>query len=504
MFKPLLLALFLCAQAAFAQDLSRDLEFIDTQNSASYPFGIPLYVGLDGQVNIISKSDATAMSFRPTGQVFWNRTSSLYIKPVQSNAFAFSEQKNGLEWIQVKRKRMEIGLGLGASLTKLPISVGLTPYKGARTVIIRHTKNHNEKIGSMKLPKHLDEMRDWTVGDEGSFQTYGGVELSVSANYAVATIVNLSVTVQSLFGVIIQRTTDNNVHLTISEENLNKRRIQSGVIVGTATMNYFNGKRLSTHFILDLDNPRHHELYELALKGKLTELQRELPAEAQKMVWKGNERIGYFGVPGVAGKYFTRAEYKMDFDGEDDVLDVKSRRSSGLFLPLRNHNKMVYQTESALILFWYSEMNKADEEVLSRKFLTPGRVMGAKGFSSVLPQGTKIGSTLSQMGLSFTREELDNVTPELLETVLSHFKARCELMQQSCASAKAQKKIGKTLRGFLGQKWEDVRDKLGFIMLEEPALIHSYIKAIKAKKSVYFKFLNEKYQSLEGAAVIEI
>ena len=504
MFKPFLIALFLFAQASFAQDLSRDLEFIDTQSSATYPFGIPLYVGLDGQVNIISKSDATAMSFRPTGQVFWNRTSSLYIRPVQSNAFSFSEQKADLEWIQVKRKRMELGIGLGASLTKLPISVGLTPYKGARSVIIRYTKNHNEKIGSMKMPKHMDELRDWSVGDEGSFQTYGGVELSVSANYAIATIVNLSMTVQSLFSVVMQRTANNNVHLTISEENLNKRRIQSGAIVGTATLNYFNGKRLSTHFILDLDNPRHHELYELALKGKLTQLQRELPAEAQKMVWKGNERIGYFGVPGVAGKYFTRAEYKMDFDGEDDVLDVKSRRSSGLFLPLRNHNKMVYQTESALILFWYSEMNKADEEVLSRKFLTPGRVMGAKGFDSVLPAGTKIGSTLSQMGLSFTREELDNVSPELLEKVLGHFKERCESLKQSCASAKAQRKIGKTLRGFLGKKWEEVRDKLGFIMLDEPALIHSYIKAIKARKTVYFKFLNEKYQSLEGAAVIEI
>jgi hypothetical protein len=504
MFKPLLVILFLCAQAAFAQDLSRDLEFIDTQNSASYPFGIPLYVGLDGQVNIISKSDATGMSFRPTGQVFWNRTSSLYIKPVQTNSFSFSEQKADLEWIQVKRKRMEIGLGLGASLTKLPISVGLTPYKGARAVIIRQTINHDQKIGSMKLPKDLEEMRDWTPGDEGSFQTYGGVELSVSANYAIATIVNLSVTVQSLFSVVIQKTQNNNIHLSISEENLNKRRIQSGVIVGTATMNYFNGKRLSTNFILNLDNPRHHELYELAIKGKLSELQRELPAEAQRMTWKGHERIGYFGVPGVAGKYFTRAEYAMDFDGEEDVLDVKTRRSSGLFLPLRNHNKMVYQTESALILFWYSEMNKADEEVLSRKFLIPGRVMGAKGFDSVLPVGTKIGSTLSQMGLSFTREELDNVTPELLESVLKNFKERCELLEQSCAGVKTQKKIGKTLRGFLGKKWEDVRDKLGFIMLDEPALIHSYIKAIKAKKSVYFKFLNEKYQSLEGAAAIVI
>ena len=108
------------------------------------------------------------------------------------------------------------------------------------------------------------------------------------------------------------------------------------------------------------------------------------------------------------------------------------------------------------------------------------------------------------MGMSFTREEIENVTPEILEVVIANFQERCERMELSCARPKTQKKIGKALRGFLGQKWEDVRDKLGFIMLDEPALIHSYIKAIKSKKKVYFKFLNEKYQSLEGAASIEI
>lgn len=504
MFKALLFALILTAQGVHAQDLSRDLDFIETQSTETYPVGIPLYVGLDGALNIINKSDATGMSFRPTGQIFWNRSSSLYIKPVQSDAFAFTEQKAGLEWIQVKRKRLEVGLGLGAVLKAAPLAVGITPYKGARAVIIRHTKNSDEKIGSMKLPKHLDELSDWSVGDEGSFQTYGGVEIGISASYSIATIINASMTVQNLFNVVIRRLKDNSVHLSIGEENLNKRRLQSGVGIATATMNFFNGKRLTTHFVLDLNNNRHHELYELAIKGKLITLQRELPAEAQRMDWKGSERIGYFGVPAVAGKYFTRAEYQMDFDGEEDILDIRTRRSSGLLLPLRNHNKLVYQSESALILFWFSEMNKADEEVLYRRFLTPGRVMGAKGFESMLPAGTKIGSTLSQMGMSFTREELENVTPEILEVVIANFQERCERMELSCARPKTQKKIGKALRGFLGQKWEDVRDKLGFIMLDEPALIHSYIKAIKSKKKVYFKFLNEKYQSLEGAASIEI
>ena len=130
--------------------------------------------------------------------------------------------------------------------------------------------------------------------------------------------------------------------------------------------------------------------------------------------------------------------------------------------------------------------------------------MGAKAFDSVIPAGTKIGSTLSQMGMSFTSEELDAVTPVMLEEILGHFKVRCENMQLACAKEKRFNKIAKSLRSFIDKKWEEVRDKIGFLMIDEPALIHSYIKTIKSNKKVYFKFLNEKFQSMEGAAPIEI
>ena len=504
MLKTFLFALILCAQTALAQDLSQDLDFRATESTSSQPFSIPLYVDLAGNLNILSKGTETAMSFRPTALGSYNKTSSRYIRPVQRSEFSFSEQKTDLEWIQVVRKRMELGIGLNAVISNLPFSAGLTPYKGARQMVISHTKSANSPKPSIHMPKSLDIVDGWAVGDQGTYQTYGGVEVSAAVSLSVVKVVEVALVIQNLFSVSVHRLKDNKVQVSIAEEKLNKRRIQSGATVATATLNFFKGKRLTTHFILSLNEPLHRELYKKAIKGKLTELQEQLPSESQKMEWVGNERIGYIGVPGVAGKYYGRAEYKMDFDGEEDVLDIKNRRNTGIFVPLRNHNKLVYQSESALILFWFSEINKADEGILNLKFLTPGKIMGAKGFHQMIPEGTKIGSTLSQMGMSFTREELENVTPALLEDVLVNFKARCEEMSLSCNKDKNQRKIGKTLRGFLGQKWEDVRDKLGFLMLEEPALIHSYVKSIKAKKSVYFKFLNEKYQSLEGAAAIEI
>ena len=79
-----------------------------------------------------------------------------------------------------------------------------------------------------------------------------------------------------------------------------------------------------------------------------------------------------------------------------------------------------------------------------------------------------------------------------------------ENLNLSCAIEKRFNKIAKSLKGFTQKKWEEVRDKLGFLMIDGPALIHSYIKTIKSKKKVYFKSLNEKFQSMEGAAPIEI
>ena len=149
-------------------------------------------------------------------------------------------------------------------------------------------------------------------------------------------------------------------------------------------------------------------------------------------------------------------------------------------------------------------MNKANEEVLSQRFLTPGKIMGARGFGAALPPGTLIGSALSQMGVSFSREELEAITPEMLEEILVNFRARCEEMKLSCAQKKNFNKISKSLRSYMSRKWDEVKDKLGFLMIDEPALINSYIKTIGSKKKLYFKFLNEKFQSMEGSAEIVV
>ena len=111
------------------------------------------------------------------GHVAYKKSTSIYIAPVQSRGFSFSEQRSDLGWIEVKRKGWEVGPGIGAALGSNFIAVGLAPYKGARQVMARHKKTQNEVTPSPKLPDDTNEVRNWSLGDRGSFQRYGVVQV---------------------------------------------------------------------------------------------------------------------------------------------------------------------------------------------------------------------------------------------------------------------------------------------------------------------------------------
>ena len=491
-------------QLVWAQDLSRDLEFIETINTQSSPINFPIYFDLDGSMSLITNNLSASVSIGPLGHVGWHRSASHYIRPIRSDEFSFSETKEDLGWIEVKRLRWELGLGIETFFASKVLSLGFVPFKGARQVMIRQKKSLQEVSPSPKLPDELGEINSWNTGDRGSFQRYGGIQLFAGLNVVVGTPLSYGVTIQNLFNIVVSKISDTKIQVTISEEHLSKRRIQTGLAVANLKFQAFHGKRLSASFQLSLNDPYHHQLYQLALHGKLHILQSKLPQGSQKMDWKGSERMGYLGIPGVMAKNYQRSEYEMTSEGEEDVIDIKSISNSGLLLPVRNYNKIVYQTSTDLVLFWYSEINRTSERLLNKTFLFPGKVMGAKGFDSLIPDGSNIGSSLLQMGLVFTRREIEAIDQNLLNELLVHFKDRCEKMDLSCAKEKKFNKISKLMKSWLGQKWEDVRDNLGFLLMEEPALINSYVKTIKSKKNIYFKFLNKKFQSLEGLAPIEV
>jgi hypothetical protein len=499
--KWLLILTIFCSSFTWAQDLRSDLQFIETQNTLAIPFDVSVYFTTSGEISLLRRN-AADLNMSPLAHFGWGQTRSLYIKPLPSEELIFSPYQEGQGWIEVKRDRWEAGAGLGSIIGKNAFSLGLVPYKGARQVMTRHKLSQDEKTPLLvHMPKDFKTMTSWRVGDRGSFQRYGGLQVFVGAGF---NLVLTSLNIQNLWSVEIHKIDDNRILLSIAEENLKKRLIQAGAAPLNSRIHFFNGKRLSTQFLLELNDTSHEKLYQLAMKGKLYKLQEKLPSSSQKMEWKGSERLAYVGVPGVAGKHFQRSEYAMDYEDEEDVLDMKSRRNSGFLLPLRNHHRLVYQTDQGIVLFWFSEMNRTDEKDLYRHFLGPGRLMGVKGFEQNLPAETKVGSTLTQLGMSFTREELELIDDDVFEEIMNHYHNRCNEFALNCSQKKQFTKVRDTLKSFMNKKWAEVRDKLGFLMMDEPALIYAYVKTMKLKKRVYFKFLNQKYQSLEGATLIDL
>jgi len=502
MLKILSFLLFLLNLSVMAQDLSGHIDFIEKQNTLGSPYNIPVYIDLEGNINILSHHSNASVSIGPLAHTIWTRNKSHYIKAKPSSHFAFLEQEGDLGWIEVKRNRWELGLGLEATVASNVIAVGLTPFKGAREIMIRQTKTMDDKTSGPSLPRKLKEISDWQVGDSGTFQRYGGVSVYAGLSFSVVNILTAGIVIQNLFSINIRKLSSNKVQLMIAEENLKNRRLQAGVTLATTQIHFLSGHKVASFFTLDLENPDHHKLYRDAVKGKLHLLQEKLPQEAQRMDWKGTEKKAYFGIPGVAGRNFQRSHYDFETEDDQDAMDVKSRKNAGILLPLRNHSRIVYQSDNDVTLFWFSEMNKARIKELKKRFLTPGKIIGAEGFDDLAPEKRKLGSTVTQIGLSFNRSEFEAITPEILENVLDNFKQRCVEFNLDCKRKSKIKEIGQKLKEWMSGSWKDVRASLAFLMMDEPALIHAYVKTLNIKKRIYFKFLNQKYQSLEGTAAI--
>ena len=500
--KFLFLFFILNLSVTYGQDISNDLQFIETQNTLSSPFSIPLYVNLAGEISVLTNEMGSSTSFSMQGHIDGFKNKSIYTKPLLKNEFSFSPDVESSRWIEIKRERWEVGLGIAAYLAENIISVGLVPYKGARHVMIRNKKTANEKTPRATLPDELREINSWEIGDQGSFQRFGGVQISAGLSVAGVSPLKAGIILQNLWSINISKISAEKVVLNLSEEDVLKRKVQVGLAVANAKAHFFNGKRLSARFIFNLNEPEHQLLYKEAINGKLQALQEKLTNEAQKMQWHGSERMSYIGIPGVIGKHYQRSEYDMTYEEEENVLDIRSSRNSGIFLPMRNHHKMVFQDQSSIVLFWYSEMNRADEKDLTNNFIKTGNLIGAKGFESKLSENERIGSTVAQMGLTLNRSEIEKVNPAIIDEIVLKFAQRCEEFKLKCRKQKVIDKVKQRLVDLLGKKWKEYRDQLGFLLINEPALVHAYLKVLNSRNKLYFKFLNQKYQSLEGAAPI--
>jgi hypothetical protein len=500
--KLFLCLLLLTTGVASAQD-SLDVRFLTTQTTAGNPYNLPISINSLGEFSFFGQGGTNLLSFSPALQTGLNRAIIQYSRPVVLNRFNFYPIQKELGWIEVKRLRVELGVGLTA-LIKSTFSLGIVPYKGAMQTIIRYKNTKEEKSLAFTMPKKLSELEKWNLEDSGLFQTYGGVSFFAGINLSVAEIASATIGIQNQFIVEMKKTTAETVKLLITEESLKRRQISIGPSLARADFASFKGKRFSVEFNLNLKNLEHHELFQKALAGEINFVQSRLPSRNQKLTWSGKDSHFYHGIPTVIGKIKDKGHYDLNEDGQETKLDFTGSRTKGFLSPLRNLQDFVYQTDDGMVVIWSSEMNKTNEDVVDQRFISRGRIIGVKGFNRRIPDNTKFGSVVSQIGIHFSKKEMSILEEYQLQEFEEHFRSRCEMEKLSCRKEKNLKKVMVKFKELIQKPWDKMRGEMGLLFVKEPAVIHSLIKTLRLKKEVYFKFLSEKFQSLEGSSPVEI
>jgi hypothetical protein len=480
-----------------------DVKFLTTQRSMGNPFALPVRVNSKGDVFLFGGNGEDNLIFRPTMQVGFSRAIINYSRPVILNRFNFYPQQSELGWIEVKRFRFEGGLGLSA-IIKASSTIGFMPYKGAMNTIIRNKNSGDDKSLPFSMPEKLSHLEEWNTNDIGTFQTYGGITVYAGFSAGMVDLATISVGLQNQFIVEMQKLSPEIVKLSITEEDLKRRQAVLGPVGLKATYAQFKGQRFSAEFLLDLTNYEHHALFHEALKGNIHILQKGLDGKLQKLSWRGKDGQYYYGIPAIIGKVKDSGHYDLDEEGVETKLDFTGSRTKGILTPMRNLQDFVYQTEEGMVVVWSSEMNRTNKRAFEKRFLSIGRTIGVKGFNREVPDDTKFGSVVSQVAVQISKKEVESINDMNMEEVAIHLKDKCEAEKLPCRNESRLRSIISKLIKLRLKPWKEMRGDLGLLLIKEPAIIHAVVKTKKYKKEVYFKFLSEKYQSLEGSSIIEL
>lgn len=312
--KLLFLALFVSI-GAFAQVA----DFLPTQKTISKPFSLPIKIDLDGKINYITGD--RDLVFAPGIQIGFDKNFVQYSLPQMASEFTLIPPIESSGWMEFKRKHYDYGVGL-VSIMKKTFRLGLAPYKGARMSMRRLKVNKNWlTTDDIRLPKKLAEMDSWSVGDEGSYQTYGGIQIYAGIDIGPVNPVSATIGWQNQFIVSVQRTSQG-LTLSVKEEKLGRKSVFFGLDPVNVTVTDFNGKQLLADFKLDFKDPHHHELYEAALRGEFTKLQDFLAPEKKNLSWRGQDVSFYWGIPFLIAQTNSRGTYHIKDEKQDYLLDL--------------------------------------------------------------------------------------------------------------------------------------------------------------------------------------
>ncbi len=475
-------------------------DFLPTQKTVSKPFSLPIKIDPDG--NIEFETGNRNLVFSPGIQVGFDKSFVQYSIPELATEFSLREPSENTGWMEYKRTRYDYGAGVLA-VFKQTFRLGLAPYKGAKRSMRRLKVNKDALTSNdISMPKKLAEMESWSVGDEGIYQTYGGIQVYGGFDVGPISAVSATIGWQNQFIVALERKQEG-ITLSITEEKLNRQSLKIGPAPLEATWSYFKGKQFKAQFILDFANPLHHELYLSALKGELTKLEDKLSPDKKSLSWSGTDLQAYWGIPFLIGQTRSQGTYQVTEDKQDYFLEVISSKQSGLLVPTSFQQKFVYHNSESILLMWTTDMKKSSPSKLRKYFFGPARAVGFSGFDITLDE-KHYGTIIGEVGLVLTKDDVTKFSALNQESVSQSLKVRCEELQMKCAKPSQNRVIMKRFAQAMRAQWDMRKKYLGILLVKQPALLHVLLKETRLNKEAYFKFLSDRYQSLEGMTVLSL
>ncbi len=491
----LILALFLNFQV-HAQE---DLEPRDIQEFNALSLWLPFHVGLDGKITFLKDHPSESFVFSPVIQIGVQWKKVRFQPPVRMENFVLEKNDSPEEWLEVYRRRLSLGTGLGL-LIKKGVKLGLIPFKGAKQRLVRKVRSGTSAPGLSLLPDSLQEIESWNIGDQGSFETFGGVQFQLSATSGLIDIASMGIELQNEFLLQIKKISHDEVKIGVFEGKTNRRRLSVGPLLANFAVGNFSGKRFGAEFILSISQDE--ELYQKALDGELNHLQQRLPHISQRLSFYGHSSTAFIGVPELIGKNIRKGELNINSDGDESSMHFRSSKNDGIFLPKRDAHRFTYLSKNETVFFWANEMSKVKGKVFDKYFLSVGRRMGLRNFDLRFEKNEKFGNVMTQIGISIKNTELPFLQSIDLRSLGENYRIRCEELRLNCRKDKRRGKVLRQYVKLMKLDLEELRKGLGKLLMKNPSLIHSVFKTLRLRKEAYYLFLSDRFRSQEGKAEV--
>lgn len=493
------LLLILALLVNFQVRAQEDLEPREIQEFNALSLWLPFHIGIDGKVSFLKTHPSESFVFSPVVQIGVQWKKVKFQPPMRVEGFSLEKNDAPDEWLEVYRRRLSLGVGIGALLKK-GMNLGLIPFKGSKQRLVRKVSTGAPSPGLSLLPRDLREISEWNIGDQGSFEAFGGIQFQLSASTGLIDLASVNMELQSEFLLKIKKISESEVSVGVFEGSTHRRRLSVGPLLANFTLGNFEGKRFGAEFILDL--ARDEELFQKALDGKLSYLQETLPHVSQRVSFFGHSSTTFFGIPEVIGKNIRKGVINITEDGEDTSMHFRSSKNDGILLPKRENHRFTYLSEKETVLFWASEMSKVKGKVLDKYFVSIGRRLGLRDFQMKPEKRDKFGNVLTQLGFVIANEEIPLLQTIDLKKLEDSYASRCEKLRLNCRKASRRGKVLRSYAKLMKLEMNLLRKEMGKLFMKNPALIHAVFKTLRKSKEAYYLFLSDRFRSQEGRAEV--